>query len=504
MNLNLLCDFLKNSAQEYPDKTALSFGESDFSYKQLYQFSGNLANFFLDNGIKKGDRVIIYLENSPETVISIFGTLMAGGAFSVVNHTTKPNKFLYILKNCSPAFIITDNSKIEMLSEFKSQFDLSAIITVDGESHLSRAFSDIINNDTNPPKINIVDLDLAAIIYTSGSTGDPKGVALTHRNMVTAAKSITQYLENVSSDIILSVLPLSFDYGLYQVLMTFLFSGTLVLEKRFGYPFELIKLIRSKKVTGLPCVPTIMAIFLQLSKLEKEGLTSIRYISNTGAALPPSYIPRLEKIFPNARIYSMYGLTECKRVSYLPPDLIDKKPDSVGIPIPNTEVFVVDSQGNFIEKDGIGELVVRGSNVMQGYWNDPEGTAKVLKTGRYPWEKVLYTGDLFRIDKEGFLYFIGRMDDIIKVRGERVSPKEIESVLYQIEDVIETRVTPVADEIMGNAIKAEVVLSKNSHTTIDAIFKQCRENLEDLMVPKYIEIVDSLPKSDSGKILKNS
>ena len=185
------------------------------------------------------------------------------------------------------------------------------------------------------------------------------------------------------------------------------------------------------------------------------------------------------------------------------PDLIDKKPDSVGIPMPNTEVFVVDGQGNFIEKDGTGELVVRGSNVMQGYWNDPEGTAKVLKTGRYPWEKVLYTGDLFRIDKEGFLYFLGRMDDIIKVRGERVSPKEIENVLYQIEDVVETRVTPVPDEIIGNAIKAETVLSKNSPTTIDSIFKHCRENLEDLMVPKYIEIVDSLPKSESGKILKN-
>lgn len=502
MNLNLVCDFLLNSANNYPEKTALFFGKSVLSYKQIYQYSCNLANFFLENGIKKGDRVITYLENSPETIISIFGTLMAGGAFSVVNQTIKSNKFLYILKNCNPTFIITDNSKIDMLSELKKHIDLPQLVTVDGESSMSKSFSDIIKDDKSPPDNRIVDLDLAAIIYTSGSTGDPKGVTLTHRNMVTAAKSITQYLENVSSDVVLNVLPLSFDYGLYQVLMTFLFSGTLVLERRFGYPFQLIKLIKSRKVTGLPCVPTMMAIFLQLDKLENEDLTTVRYITNTGAALPPSYIPRLEKIFPNAQIYSMYGLTECKRVSYLPPNLIDKKPDSVGIPMPNTEVFVVDDDGNFIEKDGIGELAVRGSNVMQCYWNDPEGTAMVLKTGRFAWEKVLYTGDLFRIDKDGFLYFLGRMDDIIKVRGERVSPKEIENVLYQMEDVVETRVTPVADEIMGSAIRAEIVLRKNSSITIDNILKHCRENLEDLMIPKYIEIVESLPKSESGKILR--
>jgi acyl-CoA synthetase (AMP-forming)/AMP-acid ligase II len=198
----------------------------------------------------------------------------------------------------------------------------------------------------------------------------------------------------------------------------------------------------------------------------------------------------------------MYGLTECKRVSYLPPDLIDRKPDSVGIAMPNTEVYVVDDDGEIRERDATGELVVRGSNVMRCYWNDPEGTAKVLKPGKFPWEKALYTGDLFRIDKDGFLYFLGRMDDIIKSRGERVSPKEIENVLYQIEDVIDARVTAVPDEILGNAIKAEVVIRNELEISIDDILHHCRENLEDLMVPKYVEIVKSLPKSESGKIIK--
>jgi long-chain acyl-CoA synthetase len=502
MHLNLLSDFLINSANNYPDKTALIFGGKSYTYKQLYRYSVNLAAYFHQHGIKKGDRVIIYLENSPETIISMFGALLAGGAFSVVNQTIKSHKFLYIINNCTPAFIITDKTKIEMLTEFKSQIKLPPVISIDGKTELSESFYDIIENDSKLPDLRIIDLDLSAIIYTSGSTGDPKGVTLTHRNMVTAAKSITQYLENITSDIILSVLPLSFDYGLYQVLMSFLFSGTIVLEKRFGYPFHLIKLIQTHKVTGLPCVPTMMAIFLQMDKLEQDGLASVRYISNTGAALPPAYIPRLAKIFPNARIYSMYGLTECKRVSYLPPELIAAKPDSVGIAMPNSEVFVVDDDGNFIDRNAVGQLVVRGSNVMQGYWNDPEGTARVLKPGRYPWEKALYTGDMFRIDEDGFLYFMGRMDDIIKVRGERVSPKEIENVLYQIDDVVETRVMPVPDEIMGSAIRAEVVLRKDSGLTIDGILKHCRENLEDLMVPKYIVIVESLPKSESGKILK--
>lgn len=502
MYANLVGDFLFHSALDYPDKTALYFGNSSYTYRQLYRYAGSLASFFVEHGIKRGDRVIIYLENSPEAVISIFGTLLAGGAFSVVNKTIKANKFKYILQNCSPSFIVTDNSKIDMLTEFQGRLDLPSILTVDGPSHLSTDFHGIIEHNCPPPHVRLVDLDLAAIIYTSGSTGDPKGVTLTHRNMVTAAKSITTYLENVTSDIVLSVLPLSFDYGLYQVLMTFLFSGTLVLEKKFGYPYQLVKLIQTRDVTGFPCVPTMMAILLQLERLTQEDLSSVRYISNTGAALPPAYIPRLKKIFPNARVYSMYGLTECKRVSYLPPDLIDQKTESVGIAMPNTEVYVVDDEGNIKERNAVGQLVVRGSNVMQGYWNDPEATAKVLKPGRFPWERVLYTGDLFRIDEEGFLYFVGRMDDIIKVRGERVSPKEIENVLYRLEDVVETRVTPVPDEILGNAIKAEVVLCKDSGTTVDAIMHHCRENLEDLMVPKYIEVVDSLPKSEAGKILK--
>lgn len=504
MNSVLLSDFLKESARKFPDKIALQFGDKCFTYKEIYKQAVNLAGYLLKNGLRKGDRVIIYLENSPETVISMFGTLFAGGVFSVINHTIKAHKFLYIINNSTPKFIIMDHSKIEMLEQFKQQRNIPSVITIDGPSSISTSFEQIVSEENALPDLRIIDLDLAAIIYTSGSTGDPKGVTLTHRNMVSAANSITHYLGNVESDVILCVLPLSFDYGLYQVLMSFLFGGTVVLEKKLGYPFELIEQIIKNGITGLPCVPTMMAIILQMENLDAYHLSSVRYITNTGAALPPAYIPRLKSIFPNAAIFSMYGLTECKRVSYLPPEYIDSRPDSVGIAMPNTEVYIIDDDGNTYERDAVGELVIRGSSVMQGYWNDPEGTAKVLRPGRYPWEKVLYSRDLFRIDKDGFLYFLGRRDDIIKVRGERVSPKEIENVLYQIADVVEVRVIPVPDDILGNAIRAEVVLRENSSITIEQILAHCRTNLEDIMVPKHIVIVESLPKSESGKILKRS
>lgn len=500
----LLSDFLVNSAGKCPQKTALHFGNQALTYQEIYDRAKNLAGYLAAHGLQKGDRVIIYLENSPETVISLFGTLLAGGAFSIVNQSVKSNKFQYIVGNCTPAFIITDQSKVEMMRGIKKQHPLPPLITVGGSSGISASFETIMDTLTPLPELRIIDIDLAAIIYTSGSTGDPKGVTLTHRNMVSAARSITTYLGNVESDIVLCVLPLSFDYGLYQVLMSFLFSGTVVLEKKFGYPFQLLKLINTHRITGLPCVPTMMAIFLQLDKIEKDYLSSVRYITNTGAALPPAFIPRLKTIFPNATIFSMYGLTECKRVSYLPPEYIDQKPDSVGIAMPNSEVYVVDDDGNIHYRDAVGELVIRGSNVMQGYWNDPEGTAKALKPGRYPWEKALYSRDLFKIDKDGFLYFLGRRDDIVKVRGERVSPKEIENVLYQIEDVVEARVMPVPDAVRGNALRAEVALRKNSSATVETITQHCRANLEDIMVPQYIVIVESLPKSDSGKILKRN
>jgi acyl-CoA synthetase (AMP-forming)/AMP-acid ligase II len=320
--------------------------------------------------------------------------------------------------------------------------------------------------------------------------------------MVSAATSITEYLENDSSDVIINFLPLSFDYGLYQVLMAFKMGARVVLEKSFTYPYVVISKIQSEKVTGFPGVPTVFAILLQLKELHKYNLGSLRYLTNTGAALSRSHIERLRESFPHARLYSMYGLTECKRVSYLPPEELDRRPDSVGKAMPNTEVYIVDEDGSRVGPGEVGELVVRGANVMKGYWKMEEETREVLKPGDHPGESVLYSGDLFRMDDEGFLYFVSRKDDIIKSRGEKVSPKEIENVLYSLPEIVEAAVVGVKDEIIGQAIKAVVVTADGTRLTEKDIIAHCSKNLEDFMVPRVVEFRSSLPKTATGKIRK--
>jgi amino acid adenylation domain-containing protein len=501
----LVNDFLSQAAERLPEKTALIFDDTPHTYVQLHRRARNLAGFLIEEGIRRGDRVGVYLGNGVEAAISIFAVLEAGGCFVVINPTIKEEKLTHILNNSEARFLITDRSKKALLERARPGFAVDPPVIYCRENEGAKySFERIVEDDCRADWPRPLTVDLAAIIYTSGSTGDPKGVTMTHSNMVSAATSITTYLENVEDDIILNMLPFSFDYGLYQLLMAFKIGGTLVLERSFGYPYQVVELIKKYAVTGLPCVPTMFAILLQMERLEAENLSSVRYISNTAAALPPKYIPRLKSAFPNARVYSMYGLTECKRVSYLPPDMIESKPESVGIAMPNTEVWIVDDKDHRLPAGRVGELVVRGGSVMQGYWRDPEGSAVRLRPGPLPWEKVLYTGDLFKTDEDGYLYFVGRRDDIIKCRGERVHPKEIETVLYGMEEVLNARVTGVPHEIYGQAIRAEIVLKEGRSLDEKKVKAYCRRHLEDLMVPQLVTFVDSLPVSASGKIKRKA
>jgi long-chain acyl-CoA synthetase len=509
----LLNHFLEKSAEKFPDKIALVCQGERLTYQQINSSANRLAKGLKDFGVERGDRVAIFLENSVESVLSIFGILKADAVFVVINPTTKKDKLAYILNNCRVKALITGSDKTDLLKEVlqKTHSVKSVILTGKQESEVKMFLPDkrvfyfdkvLGSYPDNSLENKNIDLDLASIIYTSGTTGNPKGVMLSHLNMVSAASSITQYLENTSDDVILNVLPLSFDYGLYQILMGFKIGGRVILEKSFLYPYVIIELILKEKVTGFPGVPTIFAILLQLEDLKKQNFDSLRYISNTAAALPIAFIKKIRETFPKAKLYSMYGLTECKRVSYLPPEELDRRPGSIGKGMPNEEVYIVNESGQKVETGEVGELVVRGSNVMLGYWELPEETAKVLKPGPLPWERVLYTGDLFRMDEEGFLYFVGRKDDIIKCRGEKVSPKEIENVLYNLEGVLEAAVVGVPDEILGQAIKAFVVLKEGIPLSEKDVLRHCQKNLEDFMVPKSVEIVETLPKTDSGKIRK--
>lgn len=504
--------FLERSAARLPEKTALVCGERRLTYRELDVEANRLAHALVESGVGRGDRVAIFLDNSVGAVVSVFAVLKAGGVFMPVNPTTKTDKLTYILNNSRAKALIGLGRKLRSLGEvWEATPHLAVVVGVgaapaeaDDARKRFETYEERVaewSRRSTAPEKRCIDVDLAALIYTSGSTGNPKGVMLTHLNMVSAATSITTYLEMRESDVVVNVLPVSFDYGLYQVLMTFKVGGTLILEKSFAYPHAVLELMAREKVTGFPIVPTIAAILLQ-TDVSGYDLSALRYLTNTAAALPTEHIQRLRRVFPQATLFSMYGLTECKRVSYLPPDQLDVRPDSVGRGMPNEEVYVVDDEGNRVGPHVTGELVVRGSNVMKGYWELPEETAKRLKPGPLPCEMVLHTGDLFYADEEGYLYFVGRKDDIIKSRGEKVSPKEVENVLHAHPAVVEAAVIGVPDPLLGQAVKALVVLKPESSVTEKELLRHCAGRLEDFMVPKQLEIRESLPKTGNGKINK--
>lgn len=348
-----------------------------------------------------------------------------------------------------------------------------------------------------------IDIDLAGLIYTSGSTGFSKGVMMTHQNIMAAVCSITTYLKNTEDDIIFDALPLSFDYGLYQVFMAFYMGATLIVEKDFVYVQPLLKLFQDEKVTGLPLVPTMISLLLQAENFSQFDLSHVRYISSTGSVLPLWQIEKIRRVLPHVQIFSMYGLTECKRVSYLDPAEIDHRPHSVGKAMPNLEVFIADDQGNPLPPEQVGELVIRGATVMQGYWNDSEGTEARIKPGRYPADRLLFSGDLFKMDAEGFLYFVGRKDEMLKVKGERLYPKEVENVLLQFPGVQETAVIGVKDELWGHTLKAFILPSdQNNKPDTKQLMLHCLRKLEAFAIPKEIEFVESFPRTSTGKIDK--
>lgn len=515
-NPTLVHEYLRYSADRYPDKEALICEDERYSYKKLDQLSDQLAVRLMNLGLKRHDRVVVFLDNSAETVISLFGILKAGAAFVIVHGALKSAKLRYIIQDSGARFLISHVNKKKIVEESLKILSPTCKIIWNGNSSnipkslISNSYKwqnllDISHKQKNSltnkfPRI--IDSDLATLIYTSGSTGEAKGVISSHLNIISAARSIIQYIENRPDDIIIDTLPLSFDYGLYQVIMIVMIGGTIIIEKSFMFPIKILQKIEKEKVTGFPIVPTIVAFLLNMPSLKKYDLGSLRYMSNTGAALPAEHIRRLKKLLPGVKIYSMYGLTECKRVSYMPPDELENRLSSVGIAMPNCEVFIINENGNKLPPGEIGELVIRGSNVMRGYWNASDLTEKTYREGILPGEKLLYSGDLFKMDEDGYLYFVARKDDMIKTKGERVSPKEIENIICEKEGVVDAAVIGVPDEILGKAIMTFIVCNSNNQISEKDILKHCTENMEIFMVPKYVKFLEELPKTPNGKIDK--
>lgn len=415
----LVHDFLHASADRWPEKAAVVCGDATHTFGQIDRASDRLACALQRARVSRGDRVAVFADNSAEVVVSVFGILKAGGVFVIVNPTAKRAKLTYILQDCGASVLIAQPSLTAVVGPTIAALSLPPPVIwtapAAADAPPGQCFVDLLACDTGAPSDpGLIDRDLASIIYTSGSTGHPKGVMLTHHNMANTTWSISTYLRNVPDDVVICVLPLSFDYGLYQILTGARVGFTVILERSFAFPYRILERIQECRVTGLPGVPTIFATLLQMAPFDGLDLSSFRYFSNTGAAFPPAHIRKLQALFPAAQVFSMYGLTECTRVGYLPPERLADRITSVGKAMPNAEAYVVDEGGRRVGPGVVGELVVRGANVMRGYWGKPVETEERLKDGEIPGEKVLLTGDLFRADEEGFLYFVGRKDDIFK------------------------------------------------------------------------------------------
>ncbi|ACV25568.1 acyl-CoA ligase (AMP-forming), exosortase A system-associated [Kangiella koreensis] len=496
------------SKQKFADKVAIDDNKRQLTYTQLDSAINQLAQYFLSMGLARGDRVAIYLPKQVETVISILAASRAGLVFVPVNPVLKPAQVAYILDDCNVKLLITSQQRAKLSTEaLQGCSDLSHLLIIEqgladdeAEMALQQHFwPEPATADIPAPPIQVIDQDLAAILYTSGSTGQPKGVCLSHRNLIAGAQSVSQYLHNNSEDKILAVLPLSFDYGLSQITTGLLIGATVVLME-YLFPHDVIRQVAQHQITGLAAVPPL---WIQLAKLEwPEEARCLRYFTNSGGAMPKTTLNQLRQVLPSTLPYLMYGLTEAFRSTYLEPQYVNTHPDSIGKAIPNAEVLVLRPDGSECDIDEPGELVHRGVHVSLGYWNAPDKTARRFKpignNPDYLPELAVWSGDTVRRDKDGFLYFIGRQDDMIKCSGYRISPAELEESLYQMGGVVEVVAIGLPDEELGQAIM--LLIKTDGDLTEQDVKRYCQQQLPNYMQPKAIEFVDQLPRNPNGKI----
>ncbi len=501
-------EFLERSAETFPEKQAVWYKDEWMNFASLNSLSNKVGNYLKEAGICRGDRVALLYENSFDYIIAYYGILKAGAVTVALNTETTRDALVFTLNHSDAKAIITNKrysrflvpalKKIPHLKEIViDQEDLSDYEEVGHCRQVSLKGIYADGNETHP-SVRCIDSDLASIVYTSGSTGEPKGVTLTHLNVVTNTRSIVQYLQLTPGDRIMAVLPFYYIYGKSLLNTHFSVGGSVVIDNRFSYPQVILETMKKNDVTGFSGVPSTFMTLLNKSAVRKFTFDSLRYVTQAGGAMAPSVQKEVAKVFDPARLFIMYGATEASaRLSYLDPDMLEKKWGSIGKAIPNVDLFVADEKGNRLPPNRMGEIVARGTNLMVGYWKDPVGTAQVKKNGLY------FTGDLGIEDEDGFLFVKGRSKDIIKPRGFRVSAKEIEEAILELNEVHEVAVIGVDDPMLGEAIKAVVVLRDNVEPDEGLVKKFLMERLPSFKQPKYIVFSDSLPKNKSGKVLKN-
>lgn len=513
MTPTLLHDLLTLTAARHPHAVALSVDRRHHDYAELDRLSDRLATALIERGIERGHRVAVLLENSAHATIAFWAVLKADAVICPINPRIRAGKLDYCLRHSGASGFIVDLSLLENRADPGACLASPGLLVTTGTrvAHSAGIDLDALLRDGGgmaPLPRRAIDQDLAAILYTSGSTGHPKGVMLSHGNMLAAARSVDAYLCHRRDDVVLCALPMSFDYGLYQMIMAFAVGARLVLERPVTLPQQLLARMRAERVSVFPAIPTLLAMLQRLPGHHLPSLEGVRLVSSTGAHLSAAQIAFVERIFPEAAIYSMFGLTECKRCTYLPPTQLHAKPGSVGIAIPNTELWIADEHGRRLPAGASGELVVRGATVMRGYWNDPEETARRLRPGGaggidgIGGERVLHTGDICRMDEDGYVYFLARNDDLIKSQGYRIAPKEVEAVLLSLDGVIEAAVIGEPDDLLGQRIKAVVVLAQGQAWSPEQIRAHCAARLEPPLVPSAIELRSALPRNSTGKIDK--
>ncbi len=500
----LLQDTLLATASRYPDHCALIAGDVRMSYSEALHYACRLAHALRAHGVGRGDRVAIFMDNTWQCALAIYGVLLADAVFVTINAQTKTDKLAFILRDADARVLLSEAHFIRVFGPVAEQLPMLRILCSAESNALPAGVENLndtlINMPSAPPPQRAITLDLAALIYTSGTTGEPKGVMHSHQSLLFALDSINEYLVFSTDDRLFSALPLNFGYGLFQWLSTVHAGATLVLERSFTYPAQVFKRMNDEAVTSFASVPTVFAMMLAQDAKQALRFPSVRRVTNAAAALPAEFIPGIRRLFPQASLYKMYGQTECIRSAYLNPGLAETKPESVGCAIPGTELLLLNESGQPVARGEVGNLYVRGPHVMRGYWKQPEKTAEVLIPGPLPGEFILKSGDLFRQDAEGDFYFVARSDEIIKSRGEKVSPAEVENAIYSLAAVQDAVVIGIPDPLLGEAVCAFVAARQGEELSVQQIKRICSERLENYMVPKHILLLPELPRTVNGKL----
>ncbi len=508
---DLLHEFIFESARRAPGAIALSYQGVRMTYQTLADMVRAAASSMLTLGLGRGERVAVFLEKREEAVVAMFGAASAGAVFVPVNPLLKPEQLAHILADSGARILVTSPERLANAGEHLVRCPRLHTVMVVGAAEQvmpvpglrMAGWSESLNRALPARNHRVIDADMAAILYTSGSTGKPKGVVLSHRNMVAGAVSVAGYLGNNANDRLLAVLPLSFDYGLSQLTTAFA-SGARAVLMNYLLPRDIVDQLEPEGITGLAAVPPL---WIQLAQLSWPRAAALRYITNSGGAMQRSTLAALRRALPSAKVFLMYGLTEAFRSTYLPPDQLDLRPDSIGKAIPNAEVLVVREDGSPCPPGEAGELVHRGALVALGYWNDRDKTAERFRplpdrvTGLPLPEPAVWSGDTVRYDDEGFLYFLGRRDDMIKTSGYRVSPTEVEEVVYRTGLIGEAVALGVPHPVLGQAIALLATPRANSELESAALALACKAALPAYMQPAWIEVrAQSLPRNPNGKI----